>query len=394
MNIHEYQAKELLKRSGVAVPQGALVLNSDDAVKAAKEIMDSTGTNAIAVKAQIHAGGRGKGGGVKIAKSIDEVKKYTESILGMTLVTHQTGPNGKLVKKVLVEQGIYYPGPSQVQEFYMSILLNRSTGRNMVLYSTEGGMDIEAVAAKTPHLIFKEEIHPMGIQGFQARRIAFNLGLKGKAYSQMVKFVTALYNAYIEYDATLFEINPVFKTSDDLIFAADAKVNIDDNALFKHADILDMRDLDEEDPAEVEASKSNLNFIKLDGNVGCMVNGAGLAMATMDIVKLSGGDPANFLDVGGAANAETVAAGFRIILRDPAVKAILINIFGGIVRCDRVAQGIVDAYKEIGNIPVPVIVRLQGTNAEEGKVLIDKSGLKVYSAISLQDAADLVGKMV
>jgi succinyl-CoA synthetase beta subunit len=394
MNIHEYQAKELLKRSGVAVPKGAIVLTSDDAVNAATEIMNSTGTNAIAVKAQIHAGGRGKGGGVKIAKSIDEVKKYAENILGMTLVTHQTGPNGKVVKKVLVEQGIYYPGPSSVQEFYMSILLNRSTGRNMVLYSTEGGMDIETVAAKTPHLIFKEEIHPMGIQPFQARSIAFNLGLKGKAYSQMVKFVTALYNAYIEYDATLFEINPVFKTSDDLIFAADAKVSIDDNALFKHADILDMRDLGEEDPAEVEASESNLNFIKLDGNVGCMVNGAGLAMATMDIVKLSGGDPANFLDVGGAANATTVAAGFRIILRDPAVKAILINIFGGIVRCDRVAQGIVDAYKEIGNINVPVIVRLQGTNAEEGKELIDKSGLKVYSAVSLQDAADLVSKIV
>lgn len=394
MNIHEYQAKELLKRSGVAVPKGTFVLNSNDAVIAAGEIMNSTGTNAIAVKAQIHAGGRGKGGGVKIAKTIDEVKKYTDSILGMTLVTPQTGPKGKLVTKVLIEQGIYYPGPSPVKEFYMSILLNRSTGRNMVLYSTEGGMDIEAVAAKTPHLIFKEEIHPLGIQSFQARRIAFNLGLKGKAYSQMVKFVTALYNAYIEYDATLFEINPVFKTSDDLIFAADAKVSIDDNALFKHLDILDMRDLAEEDPAEVEASESNLNFIKLDGNVGCMVNGAGLAMATMDIVKLSGGDPANFLDVGGAANATTVAAGFRIILRDPAVKAILINIFGGIVRCDRVAQGIVDAYKEIGNIPVPVIVRLQGTNALEGKELIDKSGLKVYSAISLQDAADLVSKMV
>jgi succinyl-CoA synthetase beta subunit len=394
MNIHEYQAKELLKRAGVSVPAGSVVINSDDAAKAASDIMNSTGTNAIAVKAQIHAGGRGKGGGVKIAKSVEEVKTFADGILGMTLVTHQTGPEGKLVKKVLVEQGIYYPGPSQVQEFYMSILLNRSTGRNMVLYSTEGGMDIEAVAEKTPHLIFKEEIHPMGIQPFQARRIAFNLGLTGKAYSQMVKFVTALYNAYIEYDATLFEINPVFKTSDDLIFAADAKVNIDDNALFKHADILDMRDFDEEDPAEVEASESNLNFIKLDGNVGCMVNGAGLAMATMDIIKLSGGDPANFLDVGGTANAQTVAAGFRIILRDTAVKAILINIFGGIVRCDRVAQGVVDAYKEIGNIPVPVIVRLQGTNAQEGKELIDKSGLKVYSAISLQEAADLVSKMV
>jgi succinyl-CoA synthetase beta subunit len=394
MNIHEYQAKELLKKAGVSVPVGKIVLTAQDAVSVAKEIIDTTGTNAIAVKAQIHAGGRGKGGGVKIAKTLDEVKQFTESILGMNLVTHQTGPEGKLVRKVLIEQGIFYPGPSPVREFYLSILLNRATGRNMVLYSTEGGMDIEAVAANTPHLIFKEEIHPMGIKPFQARKIAFNLGLSGKAFSQMVKFVIALYNAYIEYDATLFEINPVFKTSDDLIFAADAKVNLDDNALFKHPDLVELRDFYEEDPAEVEASESDLNFIKLDGNVGCMVNGAGLAMATMDIIKLSGGDPANFLDVGGAANAKTVAAGFRIILRDPAVKTILINIFGGIVRCDRVAQGVVDAYKEIGNIPVPVIVRLQGTNAQEGKDLIDGSGLKVYSAITLQEAASLVRDMV
>ncbi len=394
MNIHEYQAKELLKRQGVAVPLGVLAQNVEDAASAAQEILTKTGTNAIAVKAQIHAGGRGKGGGVKIARNIDEVRQYAKSILGMTLVTPQTGAEGKLVKKILVEQGIYYPGPSSVQEFYMSILLNRETGRNMVLYSTEGGMDIEAVAAKTPHLIFTEEIHPMGIQPFQARRIAFNLGLQGKAHSQMVKFVTALYNAYVEYDATLFEINPVFKTSDDLIFAADAKVSIDDNAMYKHPFIAEMRDLDEEDPAEIEASSANLNFIKLDGNVGCMVNGAGLAMATMDIIKLSGGDPANFLDVGGNASAGTVAAGFRIILKDPAVKAILVNIFGGIVRCDRVAQGIVDAYKEIGNIAVPIIVRLQGTNAKEGKELIDRSGLSVYSAISLQEAADLVKQMV
>lgn len=394
MNIHEYQAKELLKLSGVAVPQGTVAYTVEEAVKAAQEIMTNTGTNAIAVKAQIHAGGRGKGGGVKIAKNIDEVKQYAQDILGMTLVTHQTGPEGKLVKRILIEQGIYYPGPSQVEEFYMSILLNRETGRNMVLYSTEGGMDIETVAEQTPHLIFKEEIHPMGIQPYQARRIAFNLGVSGEAFKHMVHFVTALYNAYIKNDATLFEINPVFKTSDDKIFAADAKVSIDDNALYKHPAILEMRDLDEEDPAEVEAGKSNLNFIKLDGNVGCMVNGAGLAMATMDIVKLSGGDPANFLDVGGNANAATVAAGFRIILKDPAVKAILINIFGGIVRCDRVAQGIVDAYKEIGNISVPVIVRLQGTNAIEGKELIDSSGLQVQSAITLQEAADLVSKVV
>jgi succinyl-CoA synthetase beta subunit len=394
MNIHEYQAKELLKRAGVSVPAGKAVYSVEEAVNVAKDIFNSTGTNAIAVKAQIHAGGRGKGGGVKIAKSIEEVQQFAEEILGMTLVTHQTGSEGKLVRKLLIEQGIYYPGPSPVQEFYMSILLNRATGRNMVLYSTEGGMDIEAVAEKTPHLIFKEEIHPMGIQPFQARRIAFNLGLTGKAFSQMVKFVTNLYNAYITYDSTLFEINPVFKTSDDLIFAADAKVNIDDNALYKHSELNDMRDIDEEDPNEVEASESNLNFIKLDGNVGCMVNGAGLAMATMDIIKLSGGEPANFLDVGGSANATTVAAGFRIILKDPAVNAILINIFGGIVRCDRVAQGVVDAYNEIGDISVPVIVRLQGTNAKEGKELIDNSGLKVYSAISLQEAADLVKKLV
>ncbi len=394
MNIHEYQAKEILKKNGVAVPMGKVAFSVDEATDAAKIILSETGTNAIAVKAQIHAGGRGKGGGVKIAKNIDEVATYAKNILGMTLVTHQTGPNGKLVQKILVEQGIYHPGPSEVKEYYMSILLNRASGRNMILYSTEGGMDIEAVAAKTPHLIFKEEIHPTGIQAFQARRVAFNLGLSGKAFSQMVKFVMALYNAYIESDASLFEINPVVKTSDDNIFAADAKVNIDDNALYRHSEVAVLRDLDEEDPTEVEASESNLNFVKLDGNVGCMVNGAGLAMATMDIIKLSGGDPANFLDVGGTANAQTVANGFRIILKDPNVKAILINIFGGIVRCDRVAQGIVDAYREVGNIPVPVIVRLQGTNAKEGKELIDASGLKVYSAVSLQDAADLVKQMV
>ena len=394
MNIHEYQAKEILRNAAVPVPEGRAVFSVEEAVAAAGEILSATGTNAIAVKAQIHAGGRGKGGGVKIAKSIDEVREYARSILGMTLVTHQTGPAGKLVRRLLVEQGIYYPGPSEVKEFYMSILLNRATGRNMVLYSTEGGMDIESVAAQTPHLIFKEEIHPMGLQPYQARRIAFNLGLSGKAFSNMVKFVSALYKAYIGSDASLFEINPVAKTSDDLILAADAKVNIDDNSLYRHPELLAYRDIEEEDPAEPEASESNLNFIKLDGNVGCMVNGAGLAMATMDIIKLSGGEPANFLDVGGTANAKTVAAGFRIILKDPSVKAILINIFGGIVRCDRVAQGVVDAYKEIGNISVPVIVRLQGTNAKEGKELIDSSGLKVYSAISLKEAADLVSKMV
>lgn len=395
MNIHEYQGKSILRNSGVAVPVGFVAESPDAAVDAAKKIQTQTGTDTWAVKAQIHAGGRGKGGGVKIAKSLEEVKQYSKDIIGMTLVTHQTGPEGKLVNKVLIEQGIFYPGESEIQEFYMSVLLNRSTGKNIIMYSTEGGMDIETVAEKTPHLIFKEEIDPkIGLMPFQARRIAFNLGLSGKAFKEMVRFVSALYKAYLDSDASLFEINPVFKTSDDLILAADAKVNLDDNALFRHRDYAEMRDLSEEDPAEVEASKHDLNFVKLDGNVGCMVNGAGLAMATMDIIKLSGGDPANFLDVGGTANAETVEAGFRIILKDPNVKAILINIFGGIVRCDRVAQGVVDAYKSIGNIEVPVIVRLQGTNAEEGKKLIDDSGLKVYSAITLQEAADRVKELV
>lgn len=395
MNIHEYQAKSILKNSGVAVPLGFVAESPEAAFEAAKKIQSQTGTDTWAVKAQIHAGGRGKGGGVKIARSLEEVKSYAKEILGMTLVTHQTGPEGKLVRKVLVEQGIFYPGESEINEFYMSVLLNRDSGKNIIMYSTEGGMDIETVAENTPHLIFKEEVDPKtGLMPFQARQVAFNLGLEGKAFKQMLRFVTSLYKAYTNSDASLFEINPVFKTSDDLVLAADAKVNLDDNALFRHADFAEMRDLTEEDPTEVEASKHDLNFVKLDGNVGCMVNGAGLAMATMDIIKLSGGDPANFLDVGGTANAETVEAGFRIILKDPNVKAILINIFGGIVRCDRVAQGVVDAYNSIGNIEVPVIVRLQGTNAEEGKKLIDESGLKVYSAITLQEAADRVKELV
>ncbi len=395
MNIHEYQGKSILKKYGVPIPFGFVTESPEAAVDAAKKIQESTGTLTWAVKAQIHAGGRGKGGGVKIARSLDEVKIYAKEILGMTLVTHQTGPQGKIVQKVLIEQGIYYPGESEIREFYMSVLLNRAKGRNIIMYSTEGGMDIEKVAEKTPHLIFKEEIDPkVGIMPFQARRIAFNLGLEGKAFKEMIKFTTSLFKAYIESDASLFEINPVFKTSDDLILAADCKVNLEDNALFRHHEYLEMRDLMEEDPTEVEAGKYDLNFIKLDGNVGCMVNGAGLSMATMDIIKLSGGEPANFLDVGGTANAERVEAGFRIILKDSSVKAILINIFGGIVRCDRVAQGVVDAYNQIGDIPVPVIVRLQGTNAKEGKKLIDDSGLKVYSAISLQEAADLVKELV
>ncbi len=395
MNLHEYQGKSILKKFGVAIPESVVVDSPDAAVEAAKQIQSKTGTDTWAVKAQIHAGGRGKGGGVKIAKSLDEVRKYADSILGMTLVTHQTGPGGKVVHKLLVEQGIYYPGESKVEEFYMSVLLNRQTGRNIIMYSPEGGVDIETVAEKTPHLIFREEIDPgVGIQSFQARRIAFNLGLEGKAFKEMVRFAISLYKAYEGCDASLFEINPVFKTSDNMIFAADAKVVLDDNALFRYPEYAEMRDITEEDPAEVEAGKYDLNFIKLDGDVGCMVNGAGLAMATMDIIKLSGGDPANFLDVGGSANAKTVEAGFRIILKDPSVKVILINIFGGIVRCDRVAQGVVEAYKSIGNIKVPVIVRLQGTNAEEARELIDESGLKVYPAVSIQEAAGMVREMV
>ncbi len=394
MNLHEFQGKQILSKFGVAVPEGIVAETVADAVAAAKKIQESTGVTSWAVKAQIHAGGRGKGGGVKIAKSMADVEQFAGEILGMQLVTHQTGPEGKKVRKLLVEQSIYYPnedGKIDVAEYYMSVLLNRETGRNIIMYSTEGGMDIEKVAAETPELIYKEEIDPTtGILPFQARKIAFNLGLNGKALKQMTKFVVSLYKAYEKSDSTMFEINPVFKTSDDLILAADSKVNLDDDALFRQKEFAAMRDTTEEDPTELEAGKYGLNFVKLDGDVGCMVNGAGLAMATMDIIKLSGGNPANFLDVGGTANAETVEAGFRIILKDPNVKAILINIFGGIVRCDRVAQGVVDAYKSIGNIKIPVLVRLQGTNAIEGKALIDNAGLKVQSAITLQEAADLV----
>ncbi len=395
MNIHEYQAKSILKQFGVPVPEGMLAVSPEEAVNAARQIQETTGTDMWAVKAQIHAGGRGKGGGVRIAKTIQQVQQYTGEILGMNLVTHQTGPEGKRVSRVLIEQGIYYAGASDIRELYISILLNRATGRNTFIFSTEGGMDIENVAEKSPHLIFHEEIDPsVGLQSFQERRMAYNLGLDGEPFRKMLKFLSALYAAYIGADASMIEINPVVKTSDNLIFAADAKINLDDNALFRHPDYAAMRDITEEDESEVEAGKYNLNFIKLNGNVGCMVNGAGLAMATMDIIKLSGGEPANFLDVGGSANAATVEAGFRIILKDPDVKAILINIFGGIVRCDRVAQGVADAYKSVGNISVPVIVRLEGTNAQEGKTLLDRSGLKVLTALSLQDAADLVKNSV
>ena len=398
MNLHEYQGKYILSKFGVPVPKGTVADTPAAALQAARQIKKDVGVDSFAVKAQIHAGGRGKGGGVKIAKSLNEVEEYAKQILGMNLITHQTGPEGKEVHKVLVEQSIYYPndqGKIDVAEYYMSVLLNRGTGKNIIMYSPEGGMDIETVAAETPDKIFTEEVEPgLGLQAYQARKIAFNLGLSGQAFKNMTKFVMNLYDAYLGSDAAMLEINPVFKTSDDKILAADCKVNLDDNALYRQKELAMMRDLSEEDPAEVEARKYNLNFIKLDGNVGCMVNGAGLAMATMDIIKLSGGDPANFLDVGGTANAETVEAGFRIILKDPSVEAILLNIFGGIVRCDRVAQGVVDAYKKIGDIKVPVIVRLQGTNAEEGKKLIDNSGLKVHSAITLQEAADLVKELV
>jgi len=398
MNLHEFQGKLILKKFGVPVPEGIVAMTPSDAIQAAKEIQKNVGVSSFAVKAQIHAGGRGKGGGVKIAKSFDEVEIFAKQILGMNLVTHQTGPEGKKVHKILIEQSIYYPnseGKIDIAEYYMSVLLNRVTGKNIIMYSPKGGMDIEKVAAETPHFIFTEQVDPaVGLQSFQARKIAFNLGLSGTAFKNMVKFVPALYNAYLSSDATMLEINPVFKTSDDLILAADCKVNLDDNSLYRQKEFAQMRDLTEEDPSEVEAGKFDLNFIKLSGNVGCMVNGAGLAMATMDIIKLSGGDPANFLDVGGSANAENVEAGFRIILQEPNVKAILVNIFGGIVRCDRVAQGVVDAYKKIGDIRVPIIVRLQGTNAKEGKELIDHSGLKVHSAITLQEAADLVKELV
>ncbi|WP_044203947.1 ADP-forming succinate--CoA ligase subunit beta [Flammeovirga sp. OC4] len=391
MNIHEYQAKSILKEYGVKVPAGYVAETPEEAVEAAKKLTEETGTNFWVVKAQIHAGGRGKGGGVKVAKSMDDVQTLSEQIIGMQLVTPQTGPEGKKVNKVMVQQDVYYPGESEIKEYYMSVLLDRATGKNMIMYSTEGGMDIEEVAEKTPELIFKEEIDPaVGIQGFQARRVAFNLGTSGKSFKEMTKFVTALYNAYVDTDSEMFEINPVFKTSDDQVMAVDAKVGIDDNALYRHKNIAEMRDITEEDPTEVEAGESGLNYVKLDGNVGCMVNGAGLAMATMDMIKLSGGDPANFLDVGGGANATTVEAGFRIILKDPNVKAILINVFGGIVRCDRVANGVVEAYKNIGDIQVPIIVRLQGTNAEEGAKIIDESGLKVTSAITLKEAAEKV----
>ena len=395
MNLHEYQGKELLSRFGVNIQRGIVAETVSEALNAAKDLNQKTGTDWWVIKAQIHAGGRGKGGGVKLAKSLNEVERISKDILGMYLITPQTSCQGKKVHQILIAEDVYYPGESDTSEFYMSVLLNRENGRNMIMYSTEGGMDIEKVAEDTPHLIFNEEIDPkVGLQSFQCRRIAFNLGLTGNAFKEMVRFTSSLYAAYEGSDSSLFEINPVLKTSDNKIIAVDAKVTIDDNSLFRHKDYIELRDKREEDATEVEADEYGLNFIKLDGNVGCMVNGAGLAMATMDIIKMAGGNPANFLDVGGTADAKRVEQAFRIILKDTEVKAILINIFGGIVRCDRVAQGIIDACKNIGDIKIPLIVRLQGTNAKEAKKLIDDSGLKVDSAILLQEAADKVARLL
>lgn len=396
MNLHEYQGKQILSGFGVRVQRGIVATTSEEAVEAAKKLTEETGTQWYVVKAQIHAGGRGKGGGVKLAKNLDQVKEISSQIIGMNLVTPQTPKTGKKVHQVLIAEDVFYPGASEPKEFYMSVLLNRAKGKNMIMYSTEGGMDIEAVAEKTPHLIFTEEIDPeLGLLPFQAKNVAFNLGLSGEAFKEMVKFVTSLYKAYVASDASLFEINPLLKTSDDKILAVDAKVTIDDNALFRHKDYEAMRDIREENAIEVEAKAAGLNYVDLDGNVGCMVNGAGLAMATMDLIKQAGGEPANFLDVGGTADAARVETAFRIILKDPNVKAILVNIFGGIVRCDRVAQGIVDAYKNMGgDIKVPIIVRLQGTNAELAKEIIDNSGLAVHSAIQFQEAADKVKEVL
>ncbi|MGB0837290.1 MAG: ADP-forming succinate--CoA ligase subunit beta [Flavobacteriaceae bacterium] len=396
MNLHEYQGKEILSSFGVRVQRGIVAHNHKEAVDAAKQLTAETGTGWHVIKAQVHAGGRGKGGGVKLAKNLQEVESISEDIIGMMLVTPQTSAEGKKVHQVLVCEDVYYPGESETSEFYMSVLLNRATGRNMIMYSTEGGMDIETVAEETPHLIFTEEVDPaQGLLPFQARKIAFNLGLSGLAMKEMVKFVMSLYKAYTNSDASLFEINPVLKTSDDKIMAVDAKVTLDENALYRHKDYAEMRDLREENEIEVEAKAAGLNYVDLDGNVGCMVNGAGLAMGTMDLIKQAGGDPANFLDVGGTADAKRVETAFRIILKDPNVKAILVNIFGGIVRCDRVAQGVVDAYKNMGDaINVPIILRLQGTNAKEAKELIDQSGMDIISATEFQEAADKVAEVL
>jgi len=395
MNLHEYQGKEILAQHGVNIQRGLVLDNLNEIENVSMKLTKETGTDWFVVKAQIHAGGRGKGGGVKLAKSKSDLEDVVSSILGMNLITPQTSKEGKLVRKVLIAEDVYYPGESETEEFYVSILLNRKTGKNMIMYSTEGGMDIESVAEKTPELIFYEDIDPLlGILPFQARKIAFNLGLSGKSFKEMVKFISLLYKSYVSSDSSLFEINPVLKTSDNKIMAVDAKVTLDENALFRHKDYSEWRDLKEENPVEVEARELGLNYVDLDGNVGCMVNGAGLAMATMDLIKQSGGDPANFLDVGGTADAKRVESAFRLILKDPNVKAILVNIFGGIVRCDRVAQGIVDAYNNLEDINVPIIVRLQGTNAKIAKEIIDSCDFKVYSATEFQEAADKIQEVL
>lgn len=396
MNLHEYQAKELLSSNGVPIQRGQMVSKTSDVETAAEQLKDETGTEFFVVKAQIHAGGRGKGGGVKLAKNIDELKQYSSSILGMMLKTPQTPKEGKLVKKILITEDVYYPGPNDHSEFYVSLLLNRVSSKLMIMYSTEGGVDIEAVAENTPHLIFYEEINPaIGLMPNQARKVAFNLGLSGDAYKNMVRFIFSLYNAYLKCDASLLEINPVLKTSDNKIIAVDAKMVLDDNAIFRHKSFEDYRDESEENPVETQARAVGLNYVDLDGNIGCMVNGAGLAMATMDLIKQSGGDPANFLDVGGTADADRVEVAFNLILQDPKVKAVLINIFGGIVRCDRVANGIVQAYKNMkDNIKVPIIVRLQGTNSVEAKKIIDNSGLQIYSAASFSNLTDRIKEVL
>lgn len=399
MNLHEYQGKEILKSFGVPVQEGLVASSMDEAKAAYDEMRKRTGSDVVIVKAQIHAGGRGKGGGVKLAKNDADFTSHASNILGMMLKTPQTpggmeGP-GKKVHKILIAEDAYAPDFDACKEFYVSILTDREKKSNVIIYSTEGGMDIETVAEQTPHLVHKEHVDPsVGLQGFQTRKIAFNLGLSGTAFKNMTKFMSKLYSAFEGSDATLVEINPCLITADGKVIAVDTKFSLDDNALYRHPDLNDMRDLTEEDPTEVEAREIGLNYVKLDGNVGCMVNGAGLAMATMDIIKLSGGSPANFLDVGGTADAKRVEEAFRIILKDPNVKAILINIFGGIVRCDRVAQGVVDAYRNIGDIKIPIIVRLQGTNADLAKKIIDESGLEVHSAILLKEAAELVSKVL
>ena len=396
MNLHEFQAKEILNGFGVRIQRGYVVSTANDAVEKAKDLNRETGTNFFVIKAQVHAGGRGKGGGVKLAKSIEDVYEISQKIIGMNLITPQTSAKGKKVHQVLVAEDVYYPGNSEVEEYYISVLLNRTTSKNMIMYSTEGGMDIENVAENTPDLIHTLDVCPIeGLTDLNAQEIALNLKLNGNAKNEMIDFVKALYKAYDKSDSSLFEINPVIKTSDDKILAVDAKVSIDDNALFRHPDYAEMRDVREENPIEVEAKEVGLNYVDLEGNVGCMVNGAGLAMATMDLIKQAGGEPANFLDVGGTADSERVETAFRIIMKDPDVKAILINIFGGIVRCDRVANGIVDACKNMKDeISVPIIVRLEGTNSKIAKDIIDSSGLNFHSAVEFKEAADKVHKVL